>query len=135
MINAQHTLGDIIKQQMTTLRDEIKLDLETFRNDAKADVAAFREEFRAEVTSLRSAQTETTVTIKEMENTLSRHDTDINRLESVRAELKGEIGKLQDRNEDLENRSRRQNLRIIGIPEDAENGKPTSFMAWFFWRS
>ena len=42
------------------------------------------------------------------------------------------MGKLKDRNDDLENRSRRQNLRIIGIPEGVENGKPTAFMASFF---
>uniref|UniRef100_A0A8P4KJ98 L1 transposable element RRM domain-containing protein n=1 Tax=Dicentrarchus labrax TaxID=13489 RepID=A0A8P4KJ98_DICLA len=69
-----------------------------------------------------------------LENTgaLNRHDSSITSMESVDLELKREIGKLKDRNDDLENRSRRQNLRIIGIPKSAENGKRTAFMASFF---
>lgn len=53
-------------------------------------------------------------------------------MESIILELKRELGKLKDWNDDLENRNHRQNLRIIGIPESAENGKPTAFMASFF---
>lgn len=47
------------------------------------------------------------------------------------SELKQEVRKLRHRNDHLENRSRCQNLRIIGNPEGAENGNPNAFMASF----
>ncbi|CAB1413488.1 unnamed protein product, partial [Pleuronectes platessa] len=48
---------------------------------------------------------------------LNRHDSSITSMEGVMSELKREIGKLKDRNDDLENRSRRQNLRNHRDPE------------------
>lgn len=42
--------------------------------------------------------------------------------------LKGEIRVLQNKCEDLENRSRRNNLRIIGIAEGEGGKTPTVFI-------
>ncbi len=53
-------------------------------------------------------------------------------METTVSTLKDQIQKLQEQQQDLENRTRRQNLRIIGIPEDAEKGRPTDFMSGFF---
>ena len=132
MVTSRQLLGETIKQEMVIFRAEIKQDLEALRQDTRADIASLKTEFRAEMSSLRSAQTETATTVREVESALNRQDSSITSIEDVMSELKREIGKLKDRNDDLENRSRRQNLRIIGIPEGAENGKPTAFMASFF---
>lgn len=43
-----------------------------------------------------------------------------------------EYKKLQDRYQDLDNRSRRQNLRLIGIKEGAEGGNLIRFLTEFF---
>lgn len=131
MDTSRRQLADTIKQEMMSFCAEIKQDIEALRLETKADITSLKEEFRAEMTSLRSTQTETATTVKEIEGALNRHDSSITSMESVISELKLEMGKLKDQNEDLENRSRRQNLRIIGIPEGAENGKPTAFMASF----
>ncbi len=129
---SRQQLADIIKQEMVTFRAEIKQDLEALRQDTKAEITSLKTEFRAEMASMRSTQTETATAVREIEGALNRHDSSITDMESVILELKREIRKLKDRNDDLENRSRRQNLRIIGIPEGAENGSPTAFMASFF---
>uniref|UniRef100_A0A8C4GET5 LINE-1 type transposase domain-containing protein 1 n=1 Tax=Dicentrarchus labrax TaxID=13489 RepID=A0A8C4GET5_DICLA len=125
MESSHRQLADIIKQEMVTFCAEIKQDLEALRQDTKADIASLKSELRAEMASMHSTQTETETTVREIEGALNCHDSSITSMESVVLELKREIGKLKDRNDDLENRSRRQNLRIIGIPESAENGKPT----------
>lgn len=125
-INGRH------HQEMANLRSEIGQDLESLRQDTKASIGSLKQEFEAETASIGSTQAQTASTVQEIEGALNRHDSIITDVEKAVSELKREIGKLRDRNDDLENRSRRQNLRIIGIPEDVENGNPTAFMASFF---
>ncbi len=56
------------------------------------------------------------------------HETHIESLEKRCAHLEAECGKLKEKTYDLESRSRRQNIRIVGIKEGAENVKPTEFV-------
>lgn len=49
-------------------------------------------------------------------------------VEEDNAALKGEVGYLQDMCEDLENRSRRQNLRFRGIPEEIAPPEISSYL-------
>ncbi|KAJ7992819.1 hypothetical protein DPEC_G00265960 [Dallia pectoralis] len=53
-------------------------------------------------------------------------------LEETVARLGSENQQLKDKTEDLESRSRRCNLRIVGIPEKMERGDPVGFMTGFF---
>ncbi|KAJ7995644.1 hypothetical protein DPEC_G00246720 [Dallia pectoralis] len=53
-------------------------------------------------------------------------------LEETVARLSSENQQLKDKNDDLESRSRRCNLRIVGIPEKMERGDPVGFMTGFF---
>uniref|UniRef100_A0A087XXS5 L1 transposable element RRM domain-containing protein n=1 Tax=Poecilia formosa TaxID=48698 RepID=A0A087XXS5_POEFO len=50
-------------------------------------------------------------------------------LEDSCAALREENAKLKDKVGDLESRSRQQNIRILGLPEDTENGRPTYFFS------
>ncbi|KAL7395924.1 hypothetical protein ABVT39_025457 [Epinephelus coioides] len=93
-------------------------------SDPKADIAARR----AEVSSFCLTQAEM-ATIREMEGALNHHDFNIKRWKSAISDHKQAVDKLKDRNDSVENRSCHQNLRIIEIPEDEENGRPTAMMA------
>ncbi|KAJ7984265.1 hypothetical protein DPEC_G00362870 [Dallia pectoralis] len=53
-------------------------------------------------------------------------------LEETVARLSSENQQLKDKTDDLESRSRRCNLRIVGIPEKMERGDPVGFMTGFF---
>lgn len=44
-------------------------------------------------------------------------------------ELVEECKKLRDKCNDLESRSRRNNIRLVGVAEKEENGRPTEFIA------
>uniref|UniRef100_A0A3Q1HCE3 L1 transposable element RRM domain-containing protein n=1 Tax=Acanthochromis polyacanthus TaxID=80966 RepID=A0A3Q1HCE3_9TELE len=132
MDTSRRLLSDIIKQEMASFRTEIKQDLESLPQDIKADIASLKTKFQVELASLNWAHSETAATVREMEGALNRHDSSITALEDTITELRWTIKKVKDRSDDLENRSQRQNLRIIGIPEGSENGKPTAYMASFF---
>ena len=61
----------------------------------------------------------------------SDHDDRLAALE-LQAKRLGDANKaLQDKVVDLEARSRRQNIKIIGLPENAESGRPVEFVASF----
>lgn len=64
-------------------------------------------------------------TVTEMEQSLSTCSDDIATLQHKVDHLSKECVRLENRCEDLESRARRQNMRIIGVPED----DPTSLSA------
>ncbi|KAL7825813.1 hypothetical protein SRHO_G00335510 [Serrasalmus rhombeus] len=61
--------------------------------------------------------------------TVSAHDSRIDALEAALKELERANATMQLKIDDLEGRSRRNNIRIIGIPEGAEGARPTDFVA------
>ena len=68
-----------------------------------------------------------------METVLSDHSDSLVRLERRVEKLEKDNSELLAKTEDLENRSRRNNLRIIGLPEGVENDTGASaFMSRFF---
>lgn len=67
--------------------------------------------------------------VREVEEAVNVHDERIADLESKCTFLQAKVDKQQKLLEDLESHSRRQNIRILGIPEGSEKGKPTEFVA------
>lgn len=50
-------------------------------------------------------------------------------LESICSTLRDDNARLKAKVTDLESRSRRQNIRILGLPESIESGRPTEFFS------
>ncbi len=71
-------------------------------------------------------------TIKTIETSLSAHSDKITELESAYEELLVKNEMLTAKLDDLENRSRRSNLRITGVPERMEGSDPVKFMSLLF---
>ncbi|KAL7837389.1 hypothetical protein SRHO_G00271000 [Serrasalmus rhombeus] len=65
--------------------------------------------------------------IAELESTTAAHDTQLEQLERECCSLKQANTSLAEKLDELENRSRRCNLRIIGIPEGLESNDPVGF--------
>uniref|UniRef100_A0AAR2K2F4 L1 transposable element RRM domain-containing protein n=1 Tax=Pygocentrus nattereri TaxID=42514 RepID=A0AAR2K2F4_PYGNA len=61
--------------------------------------------------------------------TVSAHDSRIDALETALKGLERANATMQLKIDDLEGRSRRNNIRIIGIPEGTEGTRPTDFVA------
>lgn len=71
------------------------------------------------------------LTIQQMEISLSDLETRLSTLESSCAALTKENKALKIKVDDLENRLKGNNIRIIGIPEGTKGQQPTSFMETF----
>lgn len=64
-----------------------------------------------------------------VENVSSDHDDRLLKLEQQATRLVSANKVLQEKVIDLEARSIRQNIKFVGLPENAENGRPIDFVA------
>lgn len=69
--------------------------------------------------------------IKEVENATADYDRRLSLVEQKFAKVESENKALREKVIDLEARSRRQNIKIVGLPEKIENGRPTEFLTKF----
>lgn len=77
---------------------------------------------------VKDSQDELLEKVESVEEQMLDHESRITRLESTVSSLKEENGSLKLKVDDLEGRSRRNNIKIIGIPEKEEEGRPTEFV-------
>lgn len=105
----------------TTIREEIS----TLRAEFIAELRSSHERLTTSINSLNSK-------VRDIETAATDMDRRIAELETTCKTLDSENRRIKEKMDDLENRSRRNNLRIIGIPEGAEGSQPTMFMESFF---
>uniref|UniRef100_A0A673BQ26 L1 transposable element RRM domain-containing protein n=1 Tax=Sphaeramia orbicularis TaxID=375764 RepID=A0A673BQ26_9TELE len=121
-----------IKTQIESMYQDIRKDISSLREEAKADINTLRGELSLKIQELHKVHSETADTQREMERSLCDTSDRITAVEKAHETLKRDYDKLQEKCMDLENRGRRQNLRIVGITEDTEAGNPSRFAADFF---
>lgn len=121
-----------ISKQIQEFRSELKAELGTFKDELKTQMERELEEFKEDINKKIVA---TTQEIKEQnakaEATLSR----VEEMECWSTETDGllhdfiqEHKRMTEKLTDLESRSRRNNLRIFGVPEETEKGSVTQFV-------
>lgn len=125
------TMQHIIKTEMENFCKGIRDEISALRETTKADIETIREQLTEKVEKLFSLQAETADTQRGMEQSLNDTSDRLTALESTCQKLTADQKKLQEKCADLENRSRRQNIKILNIPEGAELNKPTDFVARF----
>lgn len=107
--------------------------LEAFRELVKEVVQqennGLREEIKRAISPIKVALDELNEKLHAHEEGLNNLDTRMETMEKQHTHLSNDYKKLQEKIDDLENRGRRCNLRIIGVPEGLENGNPTQFVA------
>lgn len=98
--------------------------------------AALSTEFRSAISSLEVKLDTVQTKVADHDHHLSDIDSALNEmndriqtLEATCAMLADSNAKLTAKAADLEARSRRSNIRIIGLPESVEEGRPTAFFA------
>lgn len=103
-------IADIFKKELRdTLGDAlstIKLDLQAVKEQLASDKAATD----ATVSKLKG-------TVGEMEHALTECSDDIAEMKTTIKSLTATVAMLENKCEDLESRSRRNNIRIVGVPE------------------
>lgn len=94
----QDTLGDVLST--------IKFDLQAVKTQLAIDKAAND-----------ATMSELKGTVKEMEHALTVCSDDVAEMKNTIKGLTAHVAKLESKCEDLESRSRRNNVRIVGVPE------------------
>lgn len=95
-------------------------------------IESFRSESRSSMDTLQSTVDSFASRLTDVESSLQDMDNRITELEAKCDALSKSNVMLMSKTADLESRSRRQNLRILGVPEDTEGPQVTSFMSDFF---
>uniref|UniRef100_A0A8C6K7P6 L1 transposable element RRM domain-containing protein n=1 Tax=Nothobranchius furzeri TaxID=105023 RepID=A0A8C6K7P6_NOTFU len=122
------------KEEIDKGRTEAKAEMEkwakTVEDNTKAQFELLCEEARLIKESNISLANEMEARKKEVDDTLNGQSDSITSMEMKLKEMEKEILKLRRRSEDLEVRSRQNNIRIVGVREGAEIGKkPSEFIA------
>lgn len=114
--------ADISTVIRTELKEALAGDFDLIRNELK--------EVKAEIvnntTAIRSEVDKMKATITDMETGLSTCADDITTLQTEVAKLKTEVAQVRMKNEDLEGRQRRNNIRIVGVKEGPGSCSTTS---------
>ncbi|CAL9706579.1 unnamed protein product [Knipowitschia caucasica] len=132
----------ILRHELQSHRDDIKMDIGTqildlkedissLRNDTRADIKTLREELTGELAKLSNKQAEATRQMEDMGNTLSDTIDRVAALEHNQQLMTKKCKTLQEKCADFENRSRRCNLRFVGVVEDSEKGNMLTFLPVF----
>lgn len=87
------------------------------------------DKLKASLFSLKSALSAISDRVSTTEGTIEAHEKRLNELERRHESLASQCKLQQAKIDDLEARSHRQNIRIIGIKEKAENSRLTEFVA------
>ncbi|CAG5958713.1 unnamed protein product [Menidia menidia] len=114
-----------LSQELKEFKNEMKHDIEKLKEDVKAtmkeDLSRFREEMMCELQNQKSSITEVQTRVAD--------------LEAACLEMKNELLETLEKNKamndklvDLESRSRRNNLRIYGVPEGKEGRSVSEFV-------
>lgn len=85
--------------------------------------------FEARFQSLLSEQKEMKSRMESQEQATCALDEHVEVLEAKCSDLTQHANQLKSKLQDLEARSRRHNIKIVGIPEDEEKGMPTDFVS------
>lgn len=129
-LSRQASLKDF-KAEIVTLRQDLCKDIEALRTETISNTQKLREDVQEEIVKLQNYHKEATTEQASMGHRLNDALEQIARLESEHGSLSGELKRLQEKCTDLESRSRRQNLRIVGVPEGVEGANLTRFLQEF----
>uniref|UniRef100_A0A087YPT0 L1 transposable element RRM domain-containing protein n=1 Tax=Poecilia formosa TaxID=48698 RepID=A0A087YPT0_POEFO len=113
------------KELLAALRDDftaiLKAEFHAVLGESlssiKSELLSFKKELSSGLSAVQESFTGLNVTVAEMEKSLSTC-TGIVSLRKTVDSLTKTVAQLEDKCDDLESRSRRQNIRIIGVPED-----------------
>lgn len=107
-------------------------DIRELLGGIRSEVAALRveilTELKSSISAVKTSLLEQEQKLKDVEESLTDVDGRVTALESTCSALSKDNEKLRIKLDDLENRSRRNNIRVIGIPEGSEGSHPSAFI-------
>ncbi|KAJ4920630.1 hypothetical protein JOQ06_021752 [Pogonophryne albipinna] len=116
VLAALETLRREVAQNKKEICATIDSRIETVTENLKKEFSIMKGDTQTALAAIKATMLAHTGAIKEVEGALTQHSDDITRLQTEVARLTAETAKLSDKCEDLEGRSRRNNIRMIGMP-------------------
>ena len=125
---AASNLGQL-QAMLDLLKGEICTKIDWLSSDLRSDISSVREELRHTIEPLQQKLSSHDQTIVELECASTDHRDQLTTLETMVSTLQNQVKLLTDKCEDLEGRARRNNIRLVGVPEGAEGAQPTEFVS------
>ncbi|KAI4798949.1 hypothetical protein KUCAC02_020378 [Chaenocephalus aceratus] len=129
VLAALETLRREMAQNKKEICATIDSRIETVTENLKKEFSVMKGDTQTALAAIKATMLAHTEAIKEVEGAATQHSDDITRLQTEVARLTADTAKLSDKCEDLEGRSRRNNIRMIGVPEGKEGTRPRVYFA------
>lgn len=114
---------------LDSLKSDICSKIEVAITGVQTDIAAVKEKLTSSVAALQRSLNLQDDRLKDIEKSATEMSDKVTALETTVSKLQSELRDLQQKCEDLECRSRRNNIRLVGIAEGAEGTSPTDFVS------
>lgn len=114
----EELLASLRADFVAVFKDEIRTVLESEMSTIKLEIQAAKTELIGFKAAIQNQVTGMENTMKEMEKGLSRCSNDVTELQNTVHQLSAQVTALEGKCEDLDGRFRRNNIRILGIPEN-----------------
>ena len=123
---------DSISNQIISMKNELKTDLKIFKEEIASQM---KNELSGLKADMDQKMAKVTREVQDQGERMEENLTSTEEIEAWSTETHGvlqeiirEQSRMKDRLDDYESRSRRNNLRIYGIPEDTEDGSVPAFV-------
>lgn len=120
---------ELLQGMLNSLKDDICGKIDSLATELRGEISSVQKEMRNALEPLLQKVSSHDQTIRELESACTEHSDQLTGLESAVNVLKGQVSLLMDKCEDLEGRSRRNNIRLVGLQEGLEAHRPTVFVA------
>lgn len=122
-----------LNKEVNRIRSEVCATIENRISEVsttiRGEISSLNENVQKSISDLRGESAAHGVALKELEENASTHSDILSSLQSTVDRLSTKIKHLDEKCEDLEARLRRNNIRIIGIPEGKEGPQPREFIS------
>lgn len=121
--------AEMLQSMMGSLKTDIFSKIDTSATTLRSEMILVKDELKKSIERIQNKLDAHGVVLSELERGATDHSTRITELEANVGSLTTRVTYLDNRCEDLEGRMRRNNIRLLGIPEGVEGPRPTEFVA------
>lgn len=119
----------VIQGMLESVKNDICQKIDLLSSDLRSEIVTVRQEVKDWLGPLQQKVYANADTIRELERSASDHSDRITEMQSVISTLQKQVVQLDAKCEDLEGRSRRNNIRLVGLPEGVEGSHPADFVS------
>lgn len=123
--------AEMFKQSLESIKNDICIKIESAISGLQSDINGVKEELTSAVATIQQSLGSQEERLRAVEDSATATSNSLRYLETTVAKLQTEVTALSLKCEDLESRSRRNNIRLIGISEGEEGNRPTEFVSNF----